>query len=235
MSNMKYILPLIFLLAAVSCFAGDGSGGEMANLSNIKIEEPTLHPTSSWDQMAMIEFGKFTPSSVQVTNGSYRFNYGNNASTYMGEAGWALKLFSFGGSFYVQEGLAFSALSGSAMNNSNAQPVSSSYTLDLFGLDSRLVYAADWFPWKPLIPFAEGGYQLTVFYQGGSSGLDSVSGSVGNPVAGAGLRLWLNRRASMSGNSLPVFLVGKANRIFTSSNDVNLAATSFLGGVSFGL
>jgi hypothetical protein len=106
--------------------------------------------------------------------------------------------------------------------------------MGVLGIDARLMYAGDWFPWKPLIPFVDGGYRYSVFYQPGQGGLDAAEGGVGNPVAGLGLRFWLNRRASLNG-STPFFLSAKAERVFPAQNSLNLAATSFFGGLSIGL
>jgi hypothetical protein len=225
----------LVLLTLAICLVSSARAEE-ANMSNIKIEEPAHSATevANSDQLVSLAFGAFSPSSVQLSNGTNNFNYGKNVSSYMGQAGWAIKLFDLGGAFYFEENLGFSELSGTAVANGGGQTASASYSVDLFGLDTRLMYAADWFPWKRLIPFAEGGYLYTFYYQPGSSGLDSVSGGVGNAVAAGGLRFWLNRQGSMNG-AHPVFLTGKVNRIFTSSNSVDLASTSIFGGVSFGL
>lgn len=209
---------------------------EEANMSNIKIEQPSSSETSvaSSDQFVSLAFAPFAPASVQISNGAYNFNYGQKTSTYMGQAGWGIKLFDLGGAFYLEENLGFSELSGNAISVTGSQTASASYSVDFFGLDTRLMYEASWFPWKRLIPFLDGGYLYTLYYQPGNSGLDSVSGGVGNAVAGGGLRFWLNRQSAMNG-AHPVFLTGKVNRIFTSSNSVDLTSTSFFGGVSFGL
>jgi hypothetical protein len=209
---------------------------EEATMSNIKIEEPTHSESSvtSSDQFVSLSFGSFSPNSVQISNGTNQFNYGDKASTYMGQAGWGIKLFDLGGAFYFEESLGFSELSGNAVTGPGGQAASASYSVDFFGIDTRLMYQASWFPWKRLIPFVDGGYLYTLYYQPGSSGLDSVSGGVGNPVAGGGLRFWLNRASSMNG-AHPVLLTAKVNRIFTSSNSVDLTSTSVFGGVSFGL
>jgi hypothetical protein len=223
----------LVLLALTALFIGTAHAEE-ATMSNIKIEEPTPAEASvtSGDQFVSIAFGAFAPASVQISNGAYNFDYGKKTSTYMGQAGWGIKLFDLAGAFYLEENLGFSQLSGNAI--SGGQTASASYSVDFFGLDTRLMYQASWFPWKRLVPFVDGGYLYTLYYQPGASGLDSVSGGVGNPVAGGGLRFWLNRASSMNG-AHPVFLTGKVNRIFTTSNSVDLSATSVFGGVSFGI
>jgi hypothetical protein len=227
--------PLLFILTLV-VLSASFAHAEEATMSNIKIEEPAHSETSvtSSDQFVSLTFGSFSPASVQISNGAYHFDYGKNTSTYMGQAGWAIKLFDLSGAFYFEENLGFSQLSGSAIDGSGSPTASASYSVDFFGLDTRLLYAADWFPWKRLIPFVDGGYLYTFYYQPGSSGLDSVSGGVGNPVAGGGLRFWVNRASAMNG-AHPVFVTAKVNRIFSSSNSVDLTSTSVFGGVSFGL
>jgi hypothetical protein len=229
-TQITLLVTLIFMVAGTA-------QAEEATMSNIKIEEPAHSESSvtSSDQFVSIAFGAFSPNSVQISNGTNQFNYGSKISTYMGQAGWGIKLFDLGGAFYFEENLGFSELSGNAVGSGPGQTTaSSSYSVDFFGLDTRLMYAADWFPWKRLIPFVDGGYLYTFYYQPGSSGLDSVSGGVGNPVAGGGLRFWLNRSSAMNG-ARPVFLTAKVNRIFTTSNSVDLSSTSVFGGVSFGL
>jgi hypothetical protein len=231
-NTLVFAASLMALVGASSVYADTTDLSALQ--STIKIEEPVTQTNATYDQLVTLQFGSFKPASVQITNGSYRFNYGNNISSYMGEAGWALRLFELGGAFYIEENLAFAEFSGSAVENASVQPGGTSYSMDLFGFDTRLMYAADWFPWKPLVPFIDGGYQYSIYFQPGTSGLDSVSGGVGNPVAAGGLRLWLNRAASLNGNH-PVFLMAKVNRIFGTSNSVDLESTSFFGGVSFGL
>jgi hypothetical protein len=227
------------VLLALSVLFVTSARAEEATMSNIKIEDQshTESSVTSSDQFVSLAFAPFAPASVQISNGAYNFNYGQKTSTYMGQAGWGIKLFDLGGAFYFEENLGFSQLSGNTINEAGAQAANSSYSVDFFGFDTRLMYEASWFPWKRLVPFVDGGYLYTIYYQPGNSGLDSVSGGVGNPVAGGGLRFWLNRQSAMNG-AHPVFLTGKVNRIFTSSNSVNsvdLTSTSVFGGVSFGL
>jgi hypothetical protein len=206
--------------------------------SAIQIDQtPKYTSSSSYDQLVTLQFGQFRPQSLQIANGIYSFNYGNQTSSFMGEAGWAIQLLHTYGSFFFEENLAFSTFSGNAIQNqgSNLQISSGSYSLYLFGFDTRLMYAADWFPVKWVIPFADGGYQYTVYDQSASSGVESVQGGVGNFVAGGGLRLWLNRGSSLSGGSTPLYLSAKFNKIFSNSGSLDLASTSFFGGVSLGL
>jgi hypothetical protein len=214
----------------------DTSANPSATVANIRIEEPALHSTSSYDQLVSFQFGQYHPQSTQISNGTYNFDYGTG-HTFTGELGWALKLMEPGahfGAFYLEEGLAFSSFSGNIQTNPSVQLSANSYSLYLFGLDSRVMYAAEWFPWKSLVPFADGGYQYTFYYQPGSSGLESVNGGVGNFVAGGGARLWLNRDGSIRG-AMPIFITAKVNRIFPQANTLNLASTSFLGGLTLGL
>jgi hypothetical protein len=103
------------------------------------------------------------------------------------------------------------------------------------------MYSMEWFPWKRLIPFVDGGYRYTFYSQSGASDLESAQGGVGNGVFGAGLRFWINR-GSFTGESLserfittPVFLTAKFNRIFSGPGDLDLASDSYLAGVAIGL
>jgi hypothetical protein len=230
---MKFASRLSLLLAV--SLSASLAQAEEATLWNIRIDEPTR--VSSYDQLFTLQLSQFKPVSLQLTNGTYNFNYGDHVSSAMAEAGWALKVADFAsyGSFYLEGNLAFSAFGGSSVQASGPTSGGSSYSLDLFGVDARLMYAGDWFPWKRLTPFVDGGYLYTVFYQPGNSGMDSVTGGVGNPVAGAGLRLWLNRTTALRSGGNAFYLTGKFNRIFPANDGVNLASSSVFGGVSLGL
>ena len=208
--------------------------GEPATLSSIKIDEEPFNKSSASDQIFTFSVGSFQPASVVVGNGSYQFDYGSRPTSFQAQAGWALKLADLAGGLYIEGTLAFSTFSGTAVQGQGSDLTSASYGLGLLGLDARLMYAGDWFPWKPLVPFVDGGYRYSVYYQPGASGLESVEGGVGNPVAGAGLRFWLNRRASMAG-SAPLYLTAKLDRIFPVDQNVNLSSTTLYGGLAIGL
>jgi len=197
-----------------------------STIAEIKIETPVVHKSSSYDLLVNFQAGEIKPTSMQISNGSYDFNYGSNTS-WLGQVGVAVKLFDLLGGFYFQEGVGYSSFSGAATTGV--------YNLNLFSFDSRIMYSADWFPWKPLVPFAEAGYLYSNYFQPGTTGLDSVAGSVGNPVFGLGARLWLNRGASMTG-ATPIFISGKMNRILAanSTSGFNLASTSIFGGLTLG-
>jgi hypothetical protein len=241
---MKSILLTLFM-AALTWVASARAADTVLDPSNfptylpksMQVEEPPKHTSSSYDQLITLQLGEFRPQSIQIANGIYNFDYGNQVSSFMGEAGWAIKLLKTKGTFYFEENFAFSTFSGSTTQSSNQdlQVQSQSFSLYLFGFDTRLMYAADWFPEKWVIPFADAGYQYTIYDQSASAGVESAQGGVGNFVAGGGLRFWLNRSSSLDGGDMPLFLSAKVNRIFSSGNSLDLASTSFLGGVSVGL
>lgn len=221
---------MLLVLASFPAFA------DISNTSSYDVpSEPRIQ------QLITLQAGEFHPASVAISNGSYSFNYSDEAlQTYFVELGWAAKLFNVLGGFYIEENLGFttfnSAIASSSLPNSVGQPLS----LNLLGFDTRLMYAMEWFPWHSFIPFGEAGYQYSLYYQSGPSDLESAQGSVGNPVVGAGFRLWLNRGSSISSDhvsrfaSVPVFLLAKYNRIFPTSSGLNLDSESFFGGLSIG-
>jgi hypothetical protein len=243
--KIETLAVVLALLPFATAFADDSGTKETAE--SIRIEEPTSSASSASldidtsgprkiDQLVTLQIGQFQPNSLQTSNGTYNFNYGHGTS-FLAEGGWQMKILNVGasgGSFYFEENLAFSSFSGNSVQGGPSPSGSSTYTMDLFGLDTRLLYAADWFPLKILTPFVDGGYQYSIYYQPGNSGLDSAEGGVGNPVAGAGARILLNRGALLNGGN-PIYLSGKYNRIFSVSNSVNLASSSFMGGLSLGL
>ena len=220
-------LSLSILAAAPAAHADD------ENLSAIKIEEPSGYGKSTLDQIVTLQLMPYQPSSLKVTNGNYSFDYGD-ASTVMVEASWATKLFSPFGSFYLQEGIGYSQFGGNSVQTPGTVSASS-YNLNVFGFDSRIMYTADFFPWKALLPFADAGYLYSFYYQPGTSGLDSTGGGVGNFVSGAGLKLCLNPKALRTASGNPWFLSAKYNWIFDNASSVNFASTSFAGGLSIGL
>ena len=198
--------------------------------------------SQTYRQMFSIQAGPFQPKSAVISNGSYAFDYGSATHSFLVEAGWSVRLFWALGNFYLNENFAYSQLSGVAPPSAIAGNTDGSLSMNLFGLDTRLVDSFEWFPIRWAIPFVEGGYQYTFYNQSGSVDLDSVQGGVGNPVAGAGVRFWLNRKVSdqfdtvHSYESFPIFLTFKWNRIFpNSSNGLDLADSSVLGGLSVGL
>jgi hypothetical protein len=198
--------------------------------------------SQAYRQMFSIQAGPFQPKSAVISNGSYAFDYGSATHSFLVEAGWSARLFWAFGNFYFNENFAYSQLGGVTPPAAIAGNVDSTLSMNLFGLDTRIVDSLEWFPVHWAIPFIEGGYQYTFYNQSGSVDLDSVQGGVGNPVAGAGFRFWVNRRISdrvdtvHSYESFPIFITLKWNRIFpNSSNGLNLADSSVLGGLSIGL
>ncbi len=195
-----------------------------------------------YTQLFTLQAGEFTPAGIRLSNGNYAFNYGNGQlNSYLVEAGWAARLFEFLGSVYIEENVGFSTFSGTVASSPLPLSTGKSLSLYLVGLDSRAMYAMDWFPWKVMIPFVEGGYQYMLYNQAGSTDIESAQGGVGNLVAGAGVRLWLNRKASISHDDIsnyakiPIFVTAKVNRIVPSANSsVDLSSTLYLAGISVG-
>ena len=150
---------------------------------------------SDYNQLFFLQAGPYTPRSMEITNGDYAFSYGPNClSSAMVQAGWALHVLDFGGSWYLEETLGFSTFSGSA--TSNIRGTSDMETLHLFTLplDAQVMYAMDWFPWHRLIPFVDGGYQYAFYSQSGSSDLESAQGGTGNFTSGSGPEALAGRR-----------------------------------------
>jgi hypothetical protein len=237
-AHLIALVALIGLSLIVTFAAGGARADEIPLISAVRIEEPPRHLDASYDQLIGVQFGPYTPASVRTSNGTYSFDYSDGqATSYLSQVGWALKLFNFGGTFYFEENVGFSMFGGSVVQGAIPAPLGSpSYSLYMIGFDTRLLYQVDAFPWKILVPYADAGFQEAVYYQTGGSGLDSLQGTVGNPVAGAGIRLWLNRGSSISNGSVPIFLTAKFNRIFASSNsELNLASSSLFGGLTLGL
>jgi hypothetical protein len=177
------------------------------------------------EQLFTLQAEPFSPASVAIDNGSYRFDYGNQLRSVLGELGWAGQLFRLGGAVSFEENLAFTTFSG------QSSATGSAYSLSFLGFDTRLMYSADWFPAKWLVPFVDGGYQYTLYYQSAPTGLESASGGVGNAVAGAGARLRLTRSTSTTA----FYLSLKYNRIFAGSSSIDLGSSSAFGGLSLGL
>jgi hypothetical protein len=204
--------------------------------------ETVEHSDSSYSQLVTLEAGPFRPAGIVLSNGSYSFEYGKETlDSYLVEAGWSDKLLNFLGGIYIQEGIGFSTFSGTAPTFQEGTTTSRPLSAYLLSLDTRVMHAWEWFPWKRLIPFYEVGYQYTFYYQAGPSDLESSQGGVGNFVGAAGLRLWLNRNSSLSEDhvnrfaSFPIFLTAKVNHIFPQNNGVNLESTTLLAGLSFGI
>lgn len=197
---------------------------------------------SPYNQLVTVQAGPFRPASIALSNGSYAFNYGTESlDSYMVEVGWSARVFKLIGSWSFEENIAFSSFTGALTTVQNSVSGTQSLSAYMMGLDTRAMWAMDWFPWSSLIPFVDGGYQRTFYYQSGSSDLESAQGSVGNLVVGAGLRLWLNRTSSMSGDhvnrfaAFPFFLTAKVNHIFPIDSGLNLSSTDIMAGLSVGL
>jgi hypothetical protein len=195
-----------------------------------------------FSQLLSLQVSTFNPRSVTVSNGDYDFKYGPNVSGTMVEAGWSVRLFPLVfGSIHFEEGLAYASLSGSANSSIRGTQQQDSLQMNMLALDSRVMYSMDWFPWKRLIPFADGGYQLEFYNQTGASDLESVQGNSGNFVAGAGLRFWLNRGDFSAGDyvsrveGIPFFLLLKYSHVFPNQSDLDLASDSYSIGLQMGI
>ena len=201
----------------------------------------TDRPAADFSQLISLEVGPFRPGSLAISNGSYSFKYGDDSlDSYLVELGWSARLFHLLGSVYIKENLAMTRFAGTVQGG-QAGTDGQTMSVSLIGFDTRISHEWDWFPWKSVIPYIDGGYQYTLYYQSGSTDLESAQGGVGNAVAGAGVRLWLNRSSSESSDhvkrysAFPIFLTASVNRIFANPAGLNLDSTSFMGGVTFGL
>lgn len=197
-----------------------------------------------FSQLFLVQAGSIKPRSVAISNGDYDFKYGNgkdNLSSVVAEVGWSVKLVDFLGSWHLEEGLDYMSFSGTASSSIRGTSQTQSLRLNVLGLDSRIMYSMDWFPWKRLLPFLDGGYQVAFYSQASTSDLESASGSAGNFVGGAGIRFWLNRGSFSSGNfishveSIPVFVVLKYNRIYANNLGFDLGSSSYMAGLQLGL
>ena len=218
----------IFIALFITVIQSTPTWADVSTYFSEPIESQTYH------QMFSIQAGPFQPKSAVISNGSYAFDYGSATHSFLLEAGWSAHLFWAFGNFYFNENFAYSQLSGVAPPAAIAGNTDSSLSVNLFGLDTRLVDAFEWFPVHWIIPFVEGGYQYTFYNQSGSVDLDSVQGGVGNPVAGVGVRFWMNHQSTTridavhSYEAFPVFFTVKWNRIFpNSSNGLDLAEAAF--------
>lgn len=216
--------------------------------SGIGLQKEKYDNEHNYQQIFTFSLGLFQPTSILVTKGLYAFSYDNQATnTALIEAGWATRLFWLGGTFYFSESLAYSRFSGTypidKVVSLPAGALSKSINLNMhiLGLDSRLVHAWEWFPIAWVIPFFEMGYLYTFYSQFGSSDFDSAQGGIGNLVGAAGIRFWLNPSASVrsenteSSFSLPIFLSLKWNRIFSNSQNFDMADNNLFLSAGFGL
>lgn len=231
--------PTALLALALSLAAASQARADADAIPEIHLDKPT-GTSSSLDQLITFQVGELQAQDVHISNGAYDFDYSGAHSLY-GEAGWAVRLLGGkAGAFYFETNLGFTNFSGNAAagaSGANSQPLDGSYSLYLFAADLRVMYAADWLPLRWLVPFAEGGYQGNYYFQPASSSDQSVEGTAGFPVAGAGLRLWLNPKSSFDVAGMPIFLSLKYNRIFPGpgTSSFQLAENSFLGGLTLGL
>jgi|GEM_PF-5570149 len=195
-----------------------------------------IRPSADYKQVLSIQAGNLQPETLNIQNGSSTFRYDpvTTQSTLV-EAGWSLRLFRFLGTFELSENLAYTQIQGTALRAAAPGQSASTenLTLNLMGLDTRFVYNMDWFPVRWMVPFVEGGYFAAYYSQTGSSDLESVQGSMGNAVAGAGLKFWLNAWAEPS--HLPLFLSLKWNRNFAATTDISFNSDTFMAGIGVGL
>jgi hypothetical protein len=241
MNPFRLVTVFTFILICVAILTSVNSGLTFA------AEEAQSVGTSSegsepYNQLVTLQGGLFHPASVNISNGSYAFQYaGNSLNSYLIEAGWSANLFHFLGEFSFEENFGYTNFSGVVQTPAASMGQKEKLTVNVFGIDTRIMHSWDWFPIHAIIPFWDAGAQYTLYYQSGASDLDSVQGGVWNPVAGFGLRFWLNRSSSLSHDyvnrlsSLPIFLTLKVNDIFPSPGGINLAGISYLGGINVGL
>jgi hypothetical protein len=240
---MKYAVNGLILFVATfftASFAWADSTIEAPPTTN-ELKTPVVSE-SNYSQIFTIQVGQFVPGGIAVSNGDYKFDYdGDSLNSYIVQMGWALHLLDFGGSWYLEQNLGFTSFKGSASSTVEGKTSDQTMQLYVLPIDIRLMYAMDWFPWKRLIPFVDGGYQYAFYSQMGNSDLDSAQGSVGNFVTGFGVRYWLNRgRFSDSDystrfSSIPIMLTAKVNWIMPNQSQFDLSSTTFLAGLAIAL
>jgi hypothetical protein len=235
---MKFLIISFVTLFSVSVLADDALQGTTTDIA----PTPTRSRDSDFSQFFQIQGGVFSPKSVVVSNGDYKFDYDSDATqTWSVEAGWGIRLFRFLGAFHLQENLGFTSLQGQSPENIRGVNEVQNLNLYLIGLDTRLMYSMEWFPWHRLIPYVNGGYRYTFYNQTGPSDLESVQGGVGNAAFGAGFRFWLNRGSfttdefAVGLTTIPIFLVGSYSHLFSSNQDMDLASDSYLAGLAIAL
>ena len=191
----------------------------------------------SYSQILTVQAGPIQPTALNISNGNYSYQYSPQLTqATLAEVGWSARLAQFHwlGSFYVSENLALTQFQGAASSSiSGGGSGVDNLSLNMVGIDSRLVYSMDWFPVKWVIPFIEGGYQISYYSQTGNNDLESVQGSFGNFVEGAGLKIWINK--AWSDSSLPIFATIKWNKNLASSTNISFENDSYLIGLGIGL
>jgi hypothetical protein len=228
------------MLAGIALLAaGRECPARETELQEIAIENTPVPLSSAYTQLFTFQLQPFQPSSLRIDNGTYIFDYtgsdGNVMSSWLLEFGWAPKLLDWNGAFYLEEQLATSIFHGGSAEVTDLLPIKgSSFSLFMVGFDTRLAYAATWFPLPRWVPFVEAGYLYSILYQAGTNGLESAQLGVGNAVAALGVRFWLNRPDTPDGRP-PFFLTLRLNHVFSSPADVDLGSTALSGGLSLGL
>jgi hypothetical protein len=242
---MKLITAVLFslmlIVATHSALASDDTNGGASSTAALTHEDTS---SQRYTQYFSIEAGRFQPSSLNVGNGDYNFQYGSDAtaSSFV-EAGWAIRLlhFRYLGSISLAEGLGYTGFSGTATSALGSANSPENLRVNILALDSRLRYSADWFPWEYLVPFVDAGYLYSFYDQSGQSDLDSAQGGVGNFVAGAGLRFWVNRRQFNNGDfesrflNIPFFISLRYSHVYPNHENVDMASDSWIGGVEIAL
>ena len=212
--------------------------------SEADAEKLYLHrPVSSdYSQLFSIEAAPFHPRSLAISNGDYEFNYGSNLqSSYEIEATWAMRLFRLFGTFSFSQGLAFAGASATSDTTVHGVEDSGQVSLMMMILDSRLVYSADWFPWRVIVPFVSGGYQYSLYYQSGRSDLESAEGGAGNIVGSAGARIWLNRGRIESGDyghrfsTSALYLTLRTDWVMANNQAMDLGERTYFAGLALAL
>ena len=232
---MKYLILPFLVLLSPHAFAESEIGASTETLTK---EDTTI---GRFSQFFSLEAGRFQPRSVTIGNGDYNFQYGfDSTASALTEAGWSIRLSSlFGaGSLSLVENLGYTSFSGSAINAAKA---SEDLHVNVLAIDSRFRYSADWLPWQYLIPFVDGGYQYSFYNQNGGSDLESAQGGVGNLVAGAGVRLWVNRWQFNHGDfetkysAIPFFITVRYSHIYPNNQNLDMGSDVWMGGMEIAL
>lgn len=235
-------------LLALVVFCGGAAHAE--GLQETRIEQTVKSRLSPhdlnrpYDQLLTIQAGPYSPRAISFTNwNNNSFDFSDQSrNTFLAELGWGMRMFTAGAtSFSFSESLAYSSMSLNVPTGKLSGAANPKVTFQMFGFDTRLVHAWDSFPLPELVPFWEGGFQVTLYNQAGSSDLVAGEGSATNLAAAVGLRYWVNRDAALNRefpgrySALPVFVTAKLNKVFPNNAGFDAACTTVMGGLSVGL
>lgn len=228
-------------LASHESFAGADEALAKSQTTADTLDSRPVHP---YDFILTLEAGPYKPKSISFTNwNNNSFTYDDSTlNAFSAQLGWGMNLYKNDDiAIIFNESLDYSNFTYKLPADLAANPGNVSVSMHMFSFDSRLQVAWNNSPVLSLIPFAEGGYMVTLWNQNGPTDLTAGEGTAGNLVAGAGLRFWLNRAASLNHefpsrySALPIFITAKVNQVFSNNAGVDPGATSVLGGLSVGL